>query len=432
MNILLIWFGKLFSSLINILSLGRGSTWPGHIALSVNENFSKEILKNSKTKIILIAGTNGKTTTSKLIRTILEEAGKKVLHNEAGANLENGLASTLIEGSNLFGKINYNYLIFESDENTLPLILNKIKPDFLILLNLFRDQLDRYGEIDSIARKWESSVQKLNKNTKLIANADDASIAYIAIKSGLNTQFFGLDRGKIHSIPHGADTIYCPRCNNKLDFEFINFSHLGKWNCAKCKLTRPKLNLSEFAFYPLPGTYSKYNVLATVLLAKLNNINNEAIEQSLRRFKPAFGRQEKIEIDGKKIQLFLSKNPTSFNESLKTISELNAKNVLIVLNDRIPDGRDVSWIWDINLESLKNFKNVIVSGDRCYDMGLRLKYQLSSEFQISNLKFKIEENLRKAINKALGKTLSNQTLYILPTYSAMLEVRKILTGKKIL
>ncbi len=425
MNILLIWFGKLFSHLIELLSLGRGSTWPGHIALSVNDSFSKELLKNSKAKIVIIAGTNGKTTTSKLIRTILEESGKKVLHNETGANLENGLASTLIEGSNILGKINYNYLIFESDENTLPLMLTKIKPDFLILLNLFRDQLDRYGEIDSIAKKWDYSVQKLNKNIKLIANADDASIAYIALKSKLSTQFFGLNKGNVHSIPHGADTIYCPKCDSKLNFEFINFSHLGKWKCPKCELKRPELNLAQLPFYPLPGTYNKYNVLAAVLFSKLNNVGDEIIEQALKKFQPAFGRQEKIDINGKKVQLFLSKNPTSFNESLKTISELNAKNVLIVLNDRIPDGRDVSWIWDINLTPLRKIKRIILSGERVYDLALRTKYENVKNSQIY-------ENLEQAISVGLKNTNKNETLYILPTYSAMLEVRKILTGRSIL
>jgi len=425
MNILLVLFGKIFSLLINSLSLGRGSTWPGHVALSINDNFSRELLRSSKTKIVIIAGTNGKTTTSKLIGTILEGTGKKVLHNKAGANLENGLASTLIEGSNILGKINYDYLIFESDENTLPLILNKIKPDFLILLNLFRDQLDRYGEIDSIAKKWELSVQKLNKNTKLIANADDASITYIAQKSKLKTYFFGLNEGKVHSIPHGADTIYCPRCNSKLNFEFINFSHLGKWICNKCKFKRPQLSLDEFSLYPLPGTYNRYNTLAAVLFSQLNNIKNETIELSLKNFKPAFGRQERIEIDGKKIQLFLSKNPTSFNESLKTISNLGAKNLLVVLNDRIPDGRDVSWIWDIDLSPLKSLKKVFLSGDRVYDIALRTKYENIKNYQTF-------EDLGKAITFGLKNTSKNETLFILPTYSAMLETRKILTGRKIL
>lgn len=425
MNILLIWFGKLLSQLINNLKFGRGSTWPGHIALNLNPRFINETLKNSKVKIVLIAGTNGKTTTSKLIKTILENSEKKILHNEAGANLENGLASTLIKGSNLFGKVNYDYLIFESDENTLPIILNRVKPDFLILLNLFRDQLDRYGEVDSIARKWNAAVQKINKKTKLIANADDASIAYIALKSGLNSQFFGLNKGQIRSIPHGADTIYCPRCDKKLNFEFINFSHLGKWSCSNCKLKRPNLNLSELSFYPLPGTYNKYNALASVLFSRLNRVHDSEIEQSFKNFKPAFGRQEIVKVSEKNIQLFLSKNPTSFNESLKTISTLGAKNILIILNDRIPDGRDVSWIWDINLKPLISFKKIFLSGERVYDLALRIKYENIPNFQTF-------ENLEQALNIGLKNTNKSQTLYVLPTYSAMLETRKILTGRSIL
>lgn len=425
MNILLVLLGKTIFLLINLLSLGRGSTWPGHLALTLNKNFSKQILKSSKIKIALIAGTNGKTTTSKLIKTILETSGKRVLHNEAGANLENGLASTLIKGSNFFGKLNYDFLIFESDENTLPLILNEIKPDLLILLNLFRDQLDRYGEIDSIARKWDSSIQNLNKKTKLIANADDAQIAYITIKSKLKTAFFGLDNGTIHTIPHGADTIYCPRCQSKLGFDFITFSHLGKWKCPRCKLERPELNSKDLSFYPLPGTYNKYNTLAAILFSKLNNINEEIIKNSLKNFQPAFGRQEKVQINEKKVQLFLSKNPTSFNESLKTITGMGAKNILIVLNDRIPDGRDISWIWDINLKPLLKAKNIFLSGDRVYDLALRIKYEDIKNFQTF-------ENLKNAINFALKSTKKSETLYVLPTYSAMLESRKILTGKEVL
>ncbi|MBI1982165.1 MAG: DUF1727 domain-containing protein, partial [Candidatus Levybacteria bacterium] len=216
-------------------------------------------------------------------------------------------------------------------------------------------------------------------------------------------------------------------------YKKIFFSHLGIWKCTNCGLKRPTLDISDSPIFPLSGTYNKYNSLAAVLLAQLNNINNRTIEQSLRQFKPAFGRQEIIKKGSKNIQIFLSKNPASFNESLRTVYEQGAKTVLLVLNDRIPDGRDVSWIWDVDFENfIDKFKNIILSGDRAYDMGLRIKYSSSSEFQISNFKFQIEENLKKAIQLALEKTPKSETLYILPTYSAMLEVRKILTGRKIL
>lgn len=428
-NLLLIWFGKLINKLINRLNLGSGSTWPGHIALNLNENFSKQVLKNSKTKIIIVAGTNGKTTTAKLIKTILRGNGKTVLHNEAGANLENGLASTLIKGASILGGLNYGFLIFESDENTLPLLLKKINPHYLILLNLFRDQLDRYGEIDTISKRWIGSIKKLNKTTTIISNADDSTIAYMALKSELRTHFFGLDnyKNRTQQVPHGADAIYCPNCNEDLNFKYINFSHVGNWYCKNCGLKRPKLDISQFDYYPLAGAYNMYNTLATVCLARALRLKDAQIINSLKSFSPAFGRQEKLMVDDKKVQLFLSKNPTSFNESLKTIFDLGAKNIVIVLNDRVPDGRDVSWIWDINLEPLTKLKRIYVSGDRVYDFILRIKYTLGDLKDVQSF-----ESLDKTLKLALTQTPKNQTLYILPTYSAMLEVRKILTGRKIL
>ncbi len=437
----LIIFGKIVNFFIRIFNLGSGSTWPGHIALSVNKNFIKSLLKkNWNLKIILIAGTNGKTTTGKLIQTILEKSNKKVFQNAAGANLLNGIASALIINSNLSGKIDKDFGVFEIDENTLPLILKEIEnPDFIILLNLFRDQLDRYGEIDTITSAWKKSLDNLSSKTTLILNADDPQIVYLnphrqAIpipyrkRSYDQVYYFGLEDKKpvITNSQHASDSIYCPRCQTKLIYKTVYFSHLGNWICKKCGYEHPKKTFTKSPFYPLAGTHNEYNTNAAVLLCKNLGIDEANIASALKSFKPAFGRQENLEINGKKVQIFLSKNPTSLNESLRTIANLNGKNLLIVLNDRIPDGRDVSWIWDVSFEDFSSqFKNIATSGDRALDMGLRLKY---AEFE----SFEIEENLEKAINISLEKTSKNETLYILPTYSAMLEVRKILTGKKIL
>ncbi|MDP3987742.1 MAG: MurT ligase domain-containing protein [Candidatus Levybacteria bacterium] len=430
-NIILIFVGKTISKVSKILNVGSGSTWPGHIALSVNKNFVHEVLKKSKIKIILIAGTNGKTTTAKLIQTIFENNKKKVFRNESGANLLNGIASSLLLHSSILSTLDYDYAIFEIDENSLPLALNELEPHTIILMNLFRDQLDRYGEVDSIAKKWKKALKKLSKETTLILNADDPQISFL----GKNTKalYFGLNEKVRQSKQFSADSTYCPNCNSKLAYNTTFFSHLGDWKCNKCSEKRPKLDLEDSPFYPLPGIYNIYNTHAALLFAKINNINNLTIQQSLRMFTPAFGRQEIIKAGNKKIHLFLSKNPTSFNQSLRTVVELGGNNVLFVLNDRIPDGRDVSWIWDTNLEELLDTKqNITVSGDRTYDMALRIKYASSSKFQISNFKFQINDKLKNAINESLEKVQKNETLYVLPTYSAMLEVRKILTGKKIL
>lgn len=427
LNSLLIVAGKTLSKISNLLNLGSGSTWPGHIALSLNKNFIKEILeKNKELKIILIAGTNGKTTTGKLIQTILEENKVKVFQNQSGANLLNGIASSMLLRSNMLCTLNYDYAIFEVDENTLPLAINEFTPDYVILLNLFRDQLDRYGEVDTIAKKWKRAIEQLNNETILILNADDPQIAFLGKNVKANVVYFGVNEPPKTSREHETlDTNYCPNCNSKLKFKILNFSHLGDWQCNYCGLKRPKLEIESIRYYPLPGIYNRYNSLAAVLFSKIIGIDNQTMARALRKFIPAFGRQETLEIKGKKVEIFLSKNPTSFNESLRTVQELGAKNLLLVLNDRIPDGRDVSWIWDTDIEGMiASFKTITVSGDRCYDMGLRLKYALN--------KFQIHDKLKNAIEISLQKISKGETLYILPTYSAMLEVRKILTGKKIL
>lgn len=435
MNLLLILLGKVTSFCLCSLNLGNGSTWPGHIALKVNKNFVRDVLHNSKMKIIIVAGTNGKTTTTKMISTILEGSGKTVIQNHSGANLLNGIASSLLLHSSILSTNNYDYAVFEVDENALPLMLKEITPDYLLLLNLFRDQLDRYGEVDSIAKKWKNALKNLSEKTTLILNADDPEIAYLGVDTKAETLYFGLNHEESKSQhEHAVDSVYCPRCGMKLDYKKIFYSHLGEWKCKSCKLSRPNLSISNYPTFPLFGMYNQYNTLAAVLLARTVKIDDNDIKMSLKNFSPAFGRQEKIVLNNKIVQLFLVKNPTGFNESLRTITLLGARSILIVLNDRIADGRDVSWIWDVDIEEFIDiFDNIIFSGDRAHDMGLRLKYA-QKEFHptVGGSKFQIEKNLNNAINSALDLTPKKETLYILPTYTAMLETRKILTGKKIL
>jgi len=424
-NLFLVLLGKVFGLVIKLLKLGSGSTWPGHVALLINDDFVEEILYKNSLKIVVIAGTNGKTTTSKLIKHILEEAGFKVLHNKSGANLENGLASTLINGTDLNLKINYDYLIFESDESALPLILERIEPHFLILLNLFRDQLDRYGELDVIIKKWTKSISKLSQNTRLILNADDPQVSYLSANTKAKVHYFGLDLPSKKIIIHGADSIFCPKCNTKLVFEKVYYSHLGIWGCLNCGLKR---NKPEAVSYPvaLEGLYNQYNSRAASLFAKLNSISKKTIDKAVKNFTPAFGRQEKIALNNKFVQIFLSKNPTSFNESLDTISAHKPKNLLIVLNDRVPDGLDVSWIWDTDIEdNIKPYTKVYVTGDRAWDINLRLKYAgLKNIYPFGDLS--------EALRKSIESLNDGEILYALPNYSAMLELRNILVGRKIL
>jgi len=307
-----------------------------------------------------------------------------------------------------------------------------------VLLNLFRDQLDRYGEIDTIAEKWQKALKDVTKNTELIINADDPHLAFIGKQVNATVSYFGLD-DKTQYLPkmqHATDTIFCPSCKERLTFSGVYFSHLGDWKCTKCGFTHPKLTLTASQVTsPLEGVYNTYNTLAATLVLETVGVDKKQIEKSLKNFMPAFGRMEEVLYAGKNIKILLSKNPTGFNESLRTVLSSKQKGpMLLLLNDRIPDGTDVSWIWDVDFELLDDYHYpLIISGDRVLDMGVRIKYGVTSyELRVKNEMICIREKLKDAVNVAVEKIKENETLWILATYSAMLDARKILTGRKIL
>ena len=429
-NLFLIYLGKLTSYIFRILRLGHGSTWPGHIALNTNKKFIREVISSNSTKIIVIAGTNGKTTTAKILRTILEKNGKRVLQNESGANLLNGIASTLLLASNSIGKLPYDFAIFEVDENALPHLVKEVTPDYLVLLNLFRDQLDRYGEVRSIATKWKTVLSSLPLQTTCILNAHDPEIAYLGKDITAMVKYYGINNEEAlqEKQDHAVDSTYCPNCQSALIYTKQYYAHLGDWHCPSCSAKIVGPVYSHFSAFPLPGIYNEYNTLAAVLTASEIGITEIESAEALQDFTPAFGRQEKINYKGKNLQIFLSKNPTSFNQSLRTIVQQEAKHILIILNDRVADGHDVSWIWDTELEEyIHSFTDITLSGDRGLDMAIRCKYA-----DIDQKNVKVLEDLEEAIEKSVGLLPFSETLYILPTYTAMLDVRKVVTGKRIL
>ncbi len=407
------------------LGLGAGETWPGEIALRLRPNIARSLAGGLSDGVILVAGTNGKTTTSLMIKTILEHVGDSVVHNSTGANLINGVVSSCIRKADWLGRVQADVGVFEIDENSLPIILQYITPKRILLLNLFRDQLDRYGEVDVIVEKWKQCLITIDsgnqaiKPYQLILNSDDPGVAALGKAAKGKVTYFGLnDPSKyLKSKEHAADSSFCSDCGGRLKYDGVYYSHIGVWRCTKCSARRPKPNMSTW-LSPLPGLYNQYNTLAAVTLAKSLRIPDSEIKKALTSFAPAFGRQEEIVVNKKTIKLFLSKNPAGFNVSLRTVLDMGAKELLLVLNDRIPDGRDVSWIWDVDFEMIPAHTNVIVSGDRVYDMALRMKY--------AGLNAYVEPSLRNALDG------SQDTMFILATYSAMLEVRKILKGRKIL
>ena len=444
-NVLIILICKLISKISQFLNLGSGSTWPGHIALKINKKFIEQVIeKNKNLKIIVIAGTNGKTTSTALLKFLLEKSRYKVFTNSEGANLINGIASTIIRNvgnKNICSvQLNYDYAIFESDELNLPLLLNKINPDKILILNLFRDQLDRYGEVNTIALKWLDSLKKLANKTEVFINGDDPQLYYIGTKLSQKVHYFGVDKKlmKLKDIPNDVDSIYCPVCLSLLKYNRLSYAHLGDFYCPNCQFKRAGKLVNDFSneiiSYPMSGLYNVYNTNAVLILLKslignqLNQLNQ--LNQWLAEFSPTFGRQEEIIYQGRKIFILLSKNPAGFNQSIQTVSEMtdNKKaNFMIILNNRIPDGLDVSWIWDVDFKPILSVAdNVFISGDRLYDLNLRLKYE--------DTKNKIQpfEDLTKAIEAIIKITKEGERIYILPTYSAMLEVRKILLGRRLL
>ena len=429
---------KTVTRFVKLLNLGAASVLPGEIARYLHPRLLQLLSQQFRKGLILVVGTNGKTTTSLLLKDILVNQGYAVIHNSAGANLINGLITCLVTNSNLWGVLSADYGILEVDENVLPLALKECQPSHILALNLFRDQLDRYGEVDTISYRWQSAIEPLPEDTYIIVNGDDPTLCHLGQNLSQKVLFFGLNEAELYldEIPHAVDSIYCPKCGTSLNYKGVYLSHLGDYDCPSCDFTKSKLSVNSKEWPQiLIGVYNKYNTLAAGLTAESIDVEREIINDTINNFKAAFGRAEELTINDKKVRILLSKNPVGMNETIRAVNDIKQINasasILMVLNDRIPDGTDVSWIWDVDTEKLvASGGNIVVSGDRVYDMALRLKY--SSDRLESNLNLIVEEKLADAVNKALELTPAQQTLYIIPTYSAMLEVRKLLIGREIL
>jgi UDP-N-acetylmuramyl tripeptide synthase len=421
-----------------LLRLGAASVLPGEIARRLQPKVLPLLFGQVRRGVILVVGTNGKTTTSLLLCTILERQGWRVAHNATGANLINGLVTTLLENTNLLGQLDADYAILEVDENVLPLVLRDCQPQFILGLNLFRDQLDRYGEVDTISRRWQNAIAPLPAETVVVLNADDPTLSHLGQQLPQKVLFFGLSEPEayLEEIPHAVDSIYCPSCGHPLDYKGVYLSHLGDYHCPSCGFSKSLLAVDSREWPQiLIGIYNKYNTLAAGLVAKEMGIDTAAIFDTIKTFRAAFGRAEELEVNGKHVRILLSKNPVGMNETIRAVNDIQknggASTKLLILNDRTPDGTDVSWIWDVDTEKLVALGGtIVVSGDRVYDMALRLRYsQTDGE---NNFKLIVKEDMQEAITTALEHTPANETLHILPTYSAMLEVRGLLTGRKIL
>lgn len=444
---LAILVGKIIAFVIRFTG-GGATAAPGLFALKFDPALVNKLTKKLKYGSIVLSGTNGKTTTARLTFDLLSTKFK-VIHNRAGSNLLRGIASTLITKVNLLGKCQADLGLWEVDEATLPEAIVNTKPKVITLLNLFRDQLDRYGEVDTIRNRWQKALKgyTLNKGVTLILNADDPGISILANSHKGKIVFFGINDKKLDlpSITHVADIRHCLRCGSNLKYSALLSSHMGHYTCPKCNFKRPtpQINASDLSFnpdfstlakldvngqmlnvrYALPGLYNAYNVLAAVAIGDELKIDRRKIKEKIESFSAAFGRFQSVKIRKKSVVIFLIKNPTGANEVIRTIADKSKINLLVILNDNIADGRDVSWIWDTNWEILASkIKSIRVSGIRSWDLATRLKYA-GTKLSKNN----VYENISYSIKKSLENMSSKDTLLILPTYTALLEVQKTLT-----
>jgi lipid II isoglutaminyl synthase (glutamine-hydrolysing) len=438
-----VFAAKAITATIRTLKLGAASVLPGTIAKNLHPNILSLLSGQIKHGVIVVAGTNGKTTTSLLLRAMLEKDGWSVVHNEAGANLVNGLITTLLDRTSLTGQLQADFGILEVDENVIPLVLPQLQPKYIMALNLFRDQLDRYGEVDTITYKWGKAIAHLPPTTTLIINGDDPALTYLGQQMAIATipkqvKYFGLSEPDLYldEIPHAVDSIYCPSCGQALDYQGVYLSHQGDYSCPKCGFHKNDLAIDSSKWpQVLIGVYNKYNTLAAITTAQSIGVGTDQILAAIGSFQAAFGRAEELTYQGKKVRILLTKNPVGMNETIRAIEQVQKAGgssvTLMILNDRTPDGTDVSWIWDVDTEKFVNGGGtIVVSGDRVFDMALRLEY---SKDQLNNgCRLVIEPDTAEAVKKALELTPADETLHIVPTYSAMLEVREILTGRKIL
>ncbi len=474
--------GKTAGLASRVLRAGGGTTLPGVVARRIAPNILRYLSAALPGGVIVVGGTNGKTTTTRMLAAILAADGRRVLHNRAGANLVTGLTATALAGSSLAGRVRADMGLFETDEAALPRALEETQPQLVLLHNLFRDQLDRYGEVDTIASAWRAALEQLPADTTVLLNADDPAIAALGDRLPLQVRYYGLEdtRQAGQGATHFADSQFCRRCGAPYEYSATFYAHIGHYSCPRCGQRRPiphfrlerlelegttgarlfisfPIDLPKLGAYagpasaatargyieirlPLPGLYNALNALAATAAGLLLGVPPARVRGTLESFSAAFGRIERVDAGGKPMLLALIKNPVGASETVRMltgrweigdggwesripspISHLPSPglHLLVAINDKHADGTDVSWLWDADFERLAgHVAGAVVSGTRAADMAVRLKYAGIAPDAIT-----AEPDLARALDLALDRLPAGATLYALPTYTAMLDLR---------
>jgi UDP-N-acetylmuramyl tripeptide synthase len=430
------------SKLSRAAGAGGGTTLPGKLLWKLDPGAIDALAAQLPQGAAVVSATNGKTTTTAMVAEILEPT-RKLAWNSSGANLVSGVASTLL------AQRDADFGLLEVDEGALPEVLRRVKPRAVLLGNLFRDQLDRYGELEHIAERWRAATAALPAETALVVNGDDPQVGDLARERPAAIAY-GIDdtRHARPALQHAADSRYCVRCGQPYVFAAAYVGHLGDYRCPACGHERPELQvrateielegLHAASFQlelpvgatrvrlPLPGLYNVYNALGAAALAHTLGAPPDEIRRGLERFGAAFGRFERIPAGDRTVLILLIKNPAGANEVVHTLLEGGAPSLLLVaLNDAIADGKDVSWIWDVDFEPLlERSKGLIASGDRAAELGVRCIYGGLPEEALV-----VEPSLARALDRGLALTPPGGELVVLPTYTAMLELQRIVADR---
>jgi len=433
---------RVAGGLSRLLRTGGGTTVPGKVLTTLSPRGVERLAERLPRGSALISATNGKTTTAAMVAAILGDR-VRLAHNSAGANLLSGVASTLLSARDA------ELGLFEVDEAALPEVARRVRPRALCLGNLFRDQLDRYGELELVAERWRRTVADLADDTMLVVNGDDPQVGDLA-RERRGSIVFGVDdpRRAAPALPHAADSKWCLRCGTPYEYSAAYVGHLGAYRCPACGHSRPPLDLTARAIdlhglesvsfdlaggdgafrvrINLPGVYNVYNALAAAGLALALGASREEVREGLQRFTPAFGRFERLEMGDRTVLMLLVKNPAGANEVVRTLVSGGAPRLAVIaLNDGIADGRDVSWIWDVDFEPLlERLERVVVSGARAAELALRFKYGGYEEGALE-----VVPELGRALDRGLELTPAGSELVVVPTYTAMLALRGIVSER---
>lgn len=441
--------GKLVGASGRLFHIGGGTSLPGMIARRIDPNVLKSVVGASKAKKIVITGSNGKTTTARMTAAIADASGRRVSQNRTGSNLLQGVTSVAVNFADLFGRMDSDVLLFEIDEGTIPLAVPEIQPDVVVITNIFRDQLDRYGELYAVANALNAMLETLPESATILLNGNDPQVANFGQNAKAKRVFFGLETTEIGTpVPEqSADIIRCVRCQEDLLYEVAYMSHLGIYRCPNCGYTLPKLDIAATSVklaadgegpthvtyrtpqglieldIPLPGLHNVYNTAAALGAAMAAGFETDKVQTAMSGLRPAFGRLEKIQAGDKTIYLTFVKNPTSFNLMLRLIAQhAGGKHLLLAASNTVVDGEDFAWLWDVEVEEVaESILDVVCSGNKAEELAMRLKY---AEVPVN--KITLIQDRESALDIALQRVEPNGTLYILCGYTPTHEFRRIM------